>query len=178
MWHAGTSFFCAFRGSFFFYFCSINYLPGFPILEPDLVEKTSKFTACMVFPVAVDDASWKVLLKISFNLLSSWSSENRDCTLIFCEYDTTDTRELSGDILNLLKSVLAKSLARLKVSSSILAEASRIIAKSIFLLHISVFPVKKNTNFIQTLIPCHKKYSQSECGRAVLYHSITPNLSH
>ena len=95
----------------------------------------------MVFPVAVDDASWKVLLKISFNLLSYWSSENRDCTLIFCEYDTIDTRELSGDILNLLKSVLAKSLARLKVSSSILAEASRIIAKSIFLPHVSVFPV-------------------------------------
>ena len=61
--------------------------------------------------------------------------------LIFCEYATIDTRELSGDIVNRLKSVLAKSLARLKLSSSILADASRIMAKSIFLPHVFVFPV-------------------------------------
>ena len=52
-----------------------------------------------------------------------------------------DTRQLSGDILNLFKSLLAKPLARLKSSSSILAEASKMIAKSIFLRHVSVFPV-------------------------------------
>lgn len=54
-----------------------------------------------------------------------------------------DTRELSGDIVNLFKSLLAKSLARLKLSSSILAEASRMIARSIVLPHVSVFPDTK-----------------------------------
>ena len=58
-----------------------------------------------------------------------------------CEYDKMDTRELSGDIVNLFKSLLAKPLARLKLSSSILAEASRMIAKLIFLLPVSGFPV-------------------------------------
>ena len=61
--------------------------------------------------------------------------------LIRCEYDKIDTRELSGDFANRFKSLLAKPLARLKLSSSILAEASRMIAKLIFLLHVSGFPV-------------------------------------
>ena len=78
---------------------------------------------------------------MSSSFLSSRSSENWDCILARCEYATIDTRVLSGDIVNLLKSVLAKSLARLKVSSSMLADASRTIAKSIFLLHVSGFPV-------------------------------------
>ena len=61
--------------------------------------------------------------------------------LIRCEYDKMDTRELSGDIVKLFKTLLAKPLARIKPSSSILAEASRMIAKSLFLVHVSVFPV-------------------------------------
>lgn len=59
-----------------------------------------------------------------------------------CEQDTSDIKTSSLEISNCLNSVLVKSLASLKFSSPMLAEASRMIAKSIFLAHLSRVAVK------------------------------------
>ena len=59
-----------------------------------------------------------------------------------CEQDTSDIKTSSLEISNCLNSVLVKSLASLKFSSPMLAEASRTIAKSIFLAHLSRVAVK------------------------------------
>ena len=73
--------------------------------------------------------------------------------LMYCEYDTKDTRVLSLLSENRLETALENCFAKLKFSLETLAEASKTIAKSIFFSHFSIIPVQKEEHFFQEADP-------------------------
>ena len=122
---------------------SLEDLPDSLILDPDSCTNRWPFNIVKHLDVCVEDPSKKTLFTFRSSPSSSWSSSNVEYIFTDSEYATNDTRTLSLEILNRLRSVLANFFARLMFSSFILPETSKTTARSIFRSHFSLLPIQK-----------------------------------